>query len=106
MNSSPSNEELQRKIDFLMRENEKHHRPSSRSSLKWLVTMIAVFAIALGTSALAAVTYFTDSNVPSTIPYEGYLEKGGVPVNGTVELEVKLYTHPTNTESGLLNGLI
>ena len=48
-----------------------------------LARVLAVLVLAAGLSAIAA--------VPQKLSYQGYLTSGGVPVNGTVSMNVKLY---------------
>jgi len=81
-------------LNHLRREQRKHH------SLRGKLKASLLTALILGSGLAVAVGNFAiNSGVPATIPYEGYLEIGGVAVDGTRQMAFELLHCDTSDES-------
>ncbi len=60
---------------------------------RWLWIGAMVLAFTGGAFADTLQEVFTGSTVPASIPYEGYLEEGGEPVNGLRQLTFTLVSN-------------
>jgi uncharacterized membrane protein YgcG len=80
-------------LNHLRREQRKHH------SLRGKLKASLLTALILGSGLAVAVGNFAiNSGVPATIPYEGYLEIGGVAVDGTRRMAFELLHCDSNDE--------
>jgi hypothetical protein len=65
-------------------------KKSASSSSKPVAILGAIGCLLLGATVAFATGTFSSSYVPSTIPYEGYLEVGGAPVNENTDITFTL----------------
>ena len=103
-------EELQEQVDYLIKRDQEElatlraelnalkQTQARQSKLRRRVGFVAMLSLVLGSGlAMAVGTFSSNTAVPATIPYEGYLEIGGVAVDGNRNMQFELL-HCTSSD--------